>query len=169
MWEEKAQLLEDFGARAPHLLAFVETGSAQGQMASRMTSTFPTVVSIESEQANYEAAAMRTLHQQEVKIIHGDSALLLGPVLANLNRPCLVWLDAHDDLEGIIGRTPLRDELAVLRAEPRRHVVAIDDVRLMDYKMAWPGSDEVRQMMTEGGWCVSIEVEDVMVCWGREI
>lgn len=129
-------LLRKWGRRV-----FVETGTDKGggvEMA--LAAGAEQVLSIELN-ARLAAEAMRRFADDgRVTVLCGDSATLLGEVLAGLGEPALVWLDAHEVLSDAVprGPAPVLQELAALAAAPRRdHAVLIDDIRVFREGSPW--------------------------------
>jgi len=94
---------------------------------------FDYLYSIEYDKALFSAAATRLAPFKKVKLLHGDSTVLLPEILDQLTGPALFWLDAHYS-GGATGRSlldsPIQSELrAIARHRTRGHVVLIDDAQ----------------------------------------
>lgn len=120
---------------------FVETGTDKGggvEMA--LAAGAEQVLSIELNPLLAADAMRRFADDSRVTVLCGDSAALLGEVLAGLDEPALVWLDAHEVLSDAVprGPAPVLQELAALAAAPRRdHAVLIDDIRVFREESPW--------------------------------
>lgn len=120
----------------------VETGTFSGEMISSVRSAFRKVYSIELDSGLCEKARMRFANDQNVHLFNGDSALVLGRVLADIKEPALFWLDGHYSGEGTAKgeqETPIREELAqILEHSVSEHVVLIDDARMFTGEHDYP-------------------------------
>ena len=115
---------------------FVETGSYCGDgIQAALDSGFEHIISIEVNEYNYNECVKRFKNNPKVKLIHGDSALILGDVIKNIDAPITFWLDAHySTLESEIGlvKNPLLYELNHIYQHTKRYpIIIIDDVRLL--------------------------------------
>jgi len=135
-------------ARSPHLLkqmtvaeygrrynlrCLVETGTYYGEMVAGMRQHFNLIYSIELDPKLAEYARQRFKGSPQVKILEGDSGVLVPQVVAQLDRPALFWLDAGyygvDPKKGDLSRL-LTELNAILSAPVREHVVLMDDARM---------------------------------------
>jgi len=135
-------------ARSPHLLkqmtvaeygrrynlpCLVETGTYYGEMVAGMRQQFDLIYSIELDPKLAEYARQRFRDCPQVKILEGDSGVLVPQVVAQLDRPALFWLDAGyygvDLKKGDLSRL-LTELSAILSASIREHVVLMDDARM---------------------------------------
>jgi len=135
-------------ARSPHLLkqvtiaeygrryelrCLVETGTYYGEMVAGMRQQFDLIYSIELDPKLAEYSRQRFKNDPQVKILEGDSGVLVPQVVAQLDRPALFWLDAGyygvDLTKGDLSRL-LTELSAILSAPVREHVVLMDDARM---------------------------------------
>lgn len=113
---------------------FVETGTSQGggvQLA--LDHDYTSILSCEYDPVYFEAAIRRFAPFPNVHLFHGDSSLVLPRMLADLQEPSLLWLDAHHHESNKpiapTGKCPLLAELdALLKAPCRSHTIMIDDL-----------------------------------------
>jgi hypothetical protein len=121
---------------------FIETGSYCGDgIQAALDSGFEHIISIEVNEYNYNECVKRFKDNPKVKLIHGDSALILGDVIKDIHEPITFWLDAHySSLESEIGlvKNPLLYELNHIYRHSDTDFFAfdfptiiIDDVRLL--------------------------------------
>lgn len=115
---------------------FVETGSYCGDgIQAALDSGFEHIISIEVNEYNYNECVKRFKDNPKVKLIHGDSALILGDVIKDIHEPITFWLDAHySTLESEIGlvKNPLLYELNHIISNVQWFpTIIIDDVRLL--------------------------------------
>lgn len=153
-------------ARRFGLATLIETGTYEGEMARKCSPHFRRVVTIELDPGLARAAARRLARLGNVEVIEGDSAARLPEVLATLREPALFWLDGHFSGAGTARGdrdTPLEAELEAIGRHPvRRHVVLIDDARLLgsgDY----PTLDDIRRRVADLLPGSDVDVADDMV------
>jgi hypothetical protein len=151
------------------LRIFVETGTHRGDTVEAMRRQVDRVISIELDWRLAARARRRFRRHPQVRILHGDSARLLEPLLRDLDRPALFWLDAHVyelDEEAARGEeeTPVLKELESIHSAPASgHVVVVDDARLFGAEPGYPSLDELCQAIAARRPDVHIEVEDDMI------
>lgn len=143
----KRRLVRDFAMRY-RAVNFVETGTYLGDMIAAMLGRFDRLYSVELSDVLYEKAASRFARHQNVRILHGDSAVQIGRILAECRGRTLFWLDAHWS-GGITARgnthTPIVAELEqILSAETEEPVILVDDARCFVGADGYPTIDELR-------------------------
>lgn len=139
----------------------IETGVYGGRGSTfGLASATTEVIAIERNRKSCELA--RELFPM-VTMIEGDSGDKLGAVLAKVDGPALLWLDAHllDEYDGA-DSSPLYAELGHVMTWPHalRSVVLVDDVRLFD-RAGWMSLENVVADSEAFGWAV--EVSDDVV------
>jgi len=90
----KQRTIKEFAERFG-LRVLVETGTYYGDMVEAMKNYFSRIYSIELSNELYEKAKRRFTGDDRIKIIHGDSGIELGKLIARLEQPALFWLDGH--------------------------------------------------------------------------
>src|SRR5690349_2942511 len=93
---------------------FVETGTLLGNTAYWAGAHFERVISIEADMKLYQGARTRLAPLSNVHLYYGKSQHLLAPLMKGLDRPAIVWLDAHWSGPGTAGEElecPLLDEI----------------------------------------------------------
>lgn len=134
--------------RSPHLLkqmtvaeygrryglgCLVETGTYYGEMVAAVRRQFDLIYSIELDPKLAEYSRQRFKNYPQVKILEGDSGVLVPQVVAQLDRPALFWLDAGyygvDLTKGDLSRL-LTELSAILSGPVGEHVVLMDDARM---------------------------------------
>jgi len=113
---------------------FIETGTYLAATALWAAQHFDRVVSIEADQALYEAARKRLASYANVDLRLGRSQDVLAVLVPKLSRPALIWLDAHwcgGDIAvaGENQECPLLEEIAAVDAGIIQHLIVIDDAR----------------------------------------
>jgi len=119
----------------------VETGTYLGDMVEAQKSEFKFVYSIELSVALHKKAVERFINDKHIKIIQGDSAIVLKGLLPELNKPALFWLDGHysGDITAQGDKdTPILSELEQILKHNAAHVILIDDARLFTGKNDYP-------------------------------
>jgi hypothetical protein len=120
---------------------FVDTGTYYGFMLQACVRYFDRLISIEVEPHFYDRARRTLKKYKNVSVLYGDSAEVLPGVLAEIECPCLFWLDAHFS-GGLTGKgasdTPVRRELEAILGHPYRHTVLIDDASCFDGTHDYP-------------------------------
>lgn len=152
------------------LTTFVETGTYKGATARWASAHFDEVYTIEAYAPRIEAWYQHPdyIHaRHNTHLVEGDSRVKLGELLARLDRPTLLWLDAHwcgdgaKEAHAIGDECPLREELAAVLADSwaAKHVIMIDDARLFTDPIPYP-HDPTQ-------WCSYAEIQ--MLLAGREV
>ncbi len=114
---------------------FIETGTYKGKMIYAVMPHIKEIYSIELDQTHFENAHKRFIGYPNIHILQGPSEEVLPRVLANIDKPCLFWLDAHWS-EGSTAKgktnTPILQELQCILNYKKadEHIVLIDDARL---------------------------------------
>ena len=128
----KQQAIVDY-ARKFKIHTFVETGTYYGDMIDAVQNKFIKIYSIELDNNLFQLAQKKYAKFPHIKIINGDSAKKIKDVLAEVNEPCLFWLDGHYSGPGTAKgslETPLLKELSLILESPiKNHVILIDDAR----------------------------------------
>jgi hypothetical protein len=155
------------------LNAAVETGTYRGDSARALAGVFEHVHTIElspelHEQARQAAPPNITFHL-------GDSATVLGEVLASADEPLLFWLDGHwsgGPTAGADNECPVMAEIAAIDgyALAAGSVILIDDARLFlspppppHRREQWPGFLEVVDLLRQAHERYVTMLEDVII------
>jgi predicted O-methyltransferase YrrM len=149
----KAQMIRKV-ARQHGLRTLVETGTACGDIAWEIGRRFDRIVTIEQDRDMFLSAQRRLQRWPHVQVIHGDSGLLLGDVLAGLPAS-LVFCDAHEVADA--GDSALRQEMDHIARAEHRPVVLIDDARLCSDARGWMSEASIAE------WCVVNRYESPML------
>lgn len=128
------------------LTTFVETGTFMGDMVEAQRTYFKKLYSIELGKDLYNQAVARFNKYPHIKIIHGDSGVILNDLLREIHEPALFWLDGHYSA-GITAKgdknTPIMEELRTILSQKYDHVILIDDARLFIGEGDYPTIDEI--------------------------
>ena len=126
----------------------VETGTFRGEMILSHLHTFRRIYSIELSTQLWKNAVRRFRNHKHVILLQGDSADQIGPVVAQLDKPAIFWLDGHYS-GGITARgvkiSPILQEINTILAQKEfNHILLIDDARLFTGK-GYPTIDELTE------------------------
>lgn len=117
---------------------FVETGTyvGRGVQAALESGVFNYITSIELSKKYYEYSSRLFVNVPNVRILNGDTRLLLWPLIKNIHNNITFWLDGHwsgEDTAKGDEPFPLMDELNAIEKHPMKtHTILIDDVRLFE-------------------------------------
>ena len=164
--EAKQEILQKY-ARRHHLDTLVETGTYLGDMVAAMRKRFRRIYSIELGEELWQRAHDRFAAHPKITILQGDSAVVLGRVLTELNRPSLFWLDGHYSAgvtaKGVV-ETPILAELKCIFAHSiRNHVVLIDDARCFDGTSDYPTLASLRKFVMQHRPDAKVDVSEDII------
>jgi hypothetical protein len=121
---------EKFGLRT-----LVETGTYYGEMVAAVKNHFDRIYSIEYDPALAQRAVRRFAADPRIRILEGDSAVVLPELLKSLAEPALFWLDAGywgwDQLHRDPERLSVEVE-SILSHPVKSHVILMDDARMLN-------------------------------------
>ncbi len=110
---------------------FVETGTYMGTTVNAMKNHFSQLYSIELNDSLFSRATKKFESYPKIKIIHGDSGMVLRSLLKDLHKRSLFWLDAHYSggiTSGENQNSPIEMELkTILSHRIKNHIILIDD------------------------------------------
>lgn len=149
------------------LKTMIETGTYRGDMDYALRSVFSRIVTIELSSELHAAAKRRFEKFAHIECLQGDSSQLLPKLLAEIDTPCLFWLDAHYSA-GKTARgasdTPISIELdAVLKHRVKNHIVLIDDARCFDGTHGYPLLSDLERSVVELRPDLRSSVEDDII------
>jgi hypothetical protein len=122
-------------ARKFGLRVFVETGTYYGEMVATVKDRFDRIYSIECIPELARQATRRFERDPRVRILEGDSAIVLPELLKFLAEPALFWLDAGYWGWEHLKRDPERlsaEVEAILGHSVKAHVILMDDARMLN-------------------------------------
>lgn len=133
---------------------FVETGTYLGVTTNYMQSFFKKVYTIELSKLLADEATEYFASKKHVKVLQGDSGLIIEDIVKNNSDKKLFWLDAHYSA-GItassskFGDTPVSKEIEeILNYWVPESVILVDDASLFVGKDNYPTLEEVKQFVT---------------------
>jgi hypothetical protein len=173
-------LLRGRPERSPHLLkqivvrtygasfglrTLVETGTYYGEMVAAMRRNFDRIYSIEFV-AELAARAQRMFaRDSHIKILCGDSRVVMPEVLKLLTGPALFWLDAG--YYGWVGKQGdqerLSAEVEMILSHPFLHVILLDDARGLTGRDGIPSVAEVKSHIESKFPSRQVEVESDII------
>ena len=132
---------------------FVETGTYDGDMTYAVKDIFSRIYTIEIFEPLYTRAKQRFSKMSHITVELGDSAAVLPKVLAQIQEPCVFWLDGHfsgvleGEMTGGAGtETPIFAELSSIANHPvRQHSILIDDARCFVGTDGYPTLEALEQ------------------------
>jgi hypothetical protein len=121
----------------------VETGSYRGDgIQLALDAGYEKIISIDRDPEAIEFCRNRfdlyNNHNENIKLISGDSAEFLYHVIKHINEPITFWLDSHWQLlEGTepgVNPFPLVKELhQIIRHPIKSHTIIIDDILILTH------------------------------------
>jgi hypothetical protein len=152
---------------------FIETGTFRGATAEWASRHFERVHSVERAEPIYRETRSRLGDITNLSLYLGDTREILHDLVAGLDRPAVLWLDAHfsgGETAGKGDECPLLDELAIANASQSDLAVLVDDAR---YFLAappaphriddWPDLGEVVGTLSRNRERYVCVTEDVVV------
>jgi hypothetical protein len=114
---------------------FIETGTHTGTTVSNANMLgFSEIYSIELSDKWYLYNINKFAGFNHINIIHGNSSVKLQELLSTIDKPCVIWLDAHySGGETAKSICPTYDELLAIEWHHiKTHTIMIDDMRDLD-------------------------------------
>lgn len=156
--------------REKNLDVFIETGTYLGDMIFAQLKNFKKLYSIELSKELYENAKNRFHGYPHVKILQGDSGIVLKDVLAEVSTRCIFWLDGHysgvfngvQTAKGDKG-SPISEELSIIFDSGLDHTVLIDDARLFIGRADYPTIDALSEFILSRKPGSIIEIKDDII------
>jgi hypothetical protein len=128
----KQMIIRGYGKKHA-IRTMIETGTYYGDMVEAQRGNFAKIFSIELSTDLWKKAFERFQQYPGIKILQGDSGVVLHKIMPEITQPALFWLDGHFS-EGVTAKgdkdCPIYEELgAIFKAPPQDHVILIDDAR----------------------------------------
>ena len=145
----------------------IETGTYKGDMIEAQKNIFKKIYSVELSRQLHEKAKVRFAYDKHVRLLQGDSSVVLSKIVEEIEEPALFWLDGHYS-GGITAKgdteCPVFDELkAIFNGKELNHVLLIDDAREFTGKSDYPTIDEVTQFINGKNKNYRVEVKDDII------
>jgi len=161
----KQMAIEEYRKRY-NIGTLIETGTFLGDMVEAQRDQFEMIYSIELSEKLFRKAARRFQPYSKIKILQGDSGIVLDKLIGEINKPALFWLDGHYS-GGITAKgtkeCPVPEELVTILKSHLPHIILIDDARLFDGTHDYPTIDEIKQLIIKSGRHYSLTVKDDMI------
>lgn len=146
---------------------FVETGTFMGDMIDAVLHKFLTIYSIELDEKLFTRSVNIFKMEPHVKILCGDSTIVLRKVLDQLGKTSIFWLDAHYS-GGKTAKaklnTPVINELThILNHKIKNHVILIDDARHFTGKDDYPSLEQLAKFLKKYKLNFSIENDIIQI------
>jgi len=163
-------------ARIFRISTFIETGTLYGAMIHVIKDDFEKIISIELDIKLANRARELFSKYGHITIIQGDSGIVLKDVLADIDSPCIFWLDAHYSADKTArGKkdTPIMEELeCIFNHSVKNHVILIDDVIDFNGKNDYPKLKELKNFILKQrpGWNFIVKKDNIrkfIVCSGN--
>jgi hypothetical protein len=126
--EEIKKIAQEFKCKI-----FVETGTFLGLTTDAMRKCFKQLYTIELSDKLFLRAQNKFSKYQHIKVLHGDSGIVLFDIIKQIDKKVLFWLDGHySGGETAKGATacPIFKELeAIFMLKNIEYVLMIDDAR----------------------------------------
>ncbi len=156
----KQKTVREYGKKF-QLQTLVETGTYYGEMVAAMKRNFSQIYSVEFVPDLAERARKKFASAPHIKIICGDSRIVIPELLDQLSRPALFWLDAG--YYGWIGKQGEPDRLSVeiksILRHPLEHIVLLDDARGLTGRDGVPSVSDVKAYVESAFPNRSVEVK----------
>lgn len=123
-------------------------------MVHTQTNSFKEVYSIELQMELAEKASIRFKDVNYIKILQGDSGRLQLQILKEVDKPVILWLDAHYS-GGLTARgekeCPIYEELSAIlhKMTEKKHILLIDDARCFDGTGDYPTIEQMTKYIRE--------------------
>jgi hypothetical protein len=161
----KQRAIEEFRKRF-NTETLVETGTYLGDMVEAQREKFKKVYSIELSEKLFSKAVKRFRSFPHIKILQGDSGVVLNKLMPDIDKPALFWLDGHYS-GGITAlgakECPVPEELETILKSPLSHIILIDDARLFNGTHDYPTLDEIKDIITKANRIYSMDVRDDII------
>lgn len=145
----------------------VETGTYKGITSKVLADVADSVTTIEADFGYFKRSEKKLKRYKNVKVLHGDSSVLIESALPSNQINCMLWLDAHfsgGNTAGEQNHCPLMSELnTILRFRTASNtVILVDDSRGLIGKSGWPLLSELIGLLNQSGFS-SIIIDDVLI------
>jgi hypothetical protein len=131
----------------------VETGTFRGDTTEALRHHMDLVYTIEAAPELYKAALQRFTGAKNVRLLQGDSTVMIKTVLAELKQKAVFWLDAHwcgQPTYGEVLSAAIMGELEAIFAHSiKDHIIIIDDARYFTGHFGYPSVDYLRRWVAE--------------------
>lgn len=157
--DEKREVIDSFRKRYK-IKVMVETGTFLGDTVDFFKNKFDSLISIELSEELAKKAVKRFEANENVKIIQGDSGIVLTPLLLEINEKVLFWLDGHYSSEFFVNdefirtakgvkNTPIEKEMNIILQSKIESIILIDDARLFKGRDDYPSIKSIKKIVKD--------------------
>ena len=144
----------------------VETGTYLGDMVEAQRDHFKKIYSIELSEKLFNKAIKRFKDHLHIKILHGDSGIVLNKLMNEIDKPALFWLDGHYS-HGITAKgekeCPVPEELKAIFKSALPHIILIDDARLFNGTHDYPTIEQIMEIIRSNNRQYLVEIKDDII------
>jgi hypothetical protein len=145
----------------------VETGTYFGEMVEAQRANFQKIFSIELSKELWAKASDKFSPYPKIKILQGDSGVVLHKIMPEIEKPALFLLDGHFSA-GVTAKgdkdCPIFEELdAIFSGSPHNHVILIDDARCFVGEGDYPTIENLSSYIRAKNPKYSIQIKDDII------
>ena len=144
----------------------VETGTYLGDMVEAQRDHFKKIYSIELSEKLFNKAIKRFKGHLHIKILHGDSGIVLNKLMNEIDKPALFWLDGHYS-HGMTAKgekeCPVPEELKAIFKSALPHIILIDDARLFNGTHDYPTIGQIMEIVKSNNRQYLVEIKDDII------
>jgi hypothetical protein len=149
-----------------HTETLVETGTYLGEMVEAQRDHFKKIYSIELSEKLFNKAQKRFKAHLHIKILHGDSGIVLNKLMNEIGKPALFWLDGHYS-HGMTAKgekeCPVPEELDTIFKSSLPHIILIDDARLFNGTHDYPTIEQIEEIIRSNKQQYLVEIKDDII------
>ena len=149
-----------------HTDILVETGTYLGDMVEAQRDHFKKIYSIELSEKLFNKALKRFKDHLHIKILHGDSSIVLNKLMNEIDKPALFWLDGHYS-HGMTAKgekeCPVPEELTTILKSSLPHIILIDDARLFNGTHDYPTIEQIVEIIRSNNKQYLVEIKDDII------
>ena len=149
-----------------HTDILVETGTYLGDMVEAQRDHFKKIYSIELSEKLFNKAQKRFKDHLHIKILHGDSSIVLNKLMNEIDKPALFWLDGHYS-HGMTAKgekeCPVPEELTTILKSSLPHIILIDDARLFNGTHDYPTIEQIVKIIRSNNKQYLVEIKDDII------
>ncbi len=145
----------------------IETGTYLGDMVKSQINNFEVIYSVELSKDLWKRAVKRFDKFKKVKLLQGDSGLVLHDLVPRISERAIFWLDGHYSA-GITAKgekdCPIFEELSAIFKSKINHVLLIDDARLFVGENDYPTIEVLTNFILTNFPNSNVEIVNDMIC-----
>jgi hypothetical protein len=162
----KAETVTRYGKKYNYEV-LIETGTFRGRMIDAQKHNYKKIMSIEIDKQFHADAVEKFKAYPHIRCCLGDSGKLLKEIIGDIDKPAILWLDAHyngKSEEKLETECPIFGEIdAVFGSGNLKHVMLIDDARLFVGKNDYPTVPELIDYIKKKHPSYSVEVSNDII------